>query len=559
MKKMVLVFLLLSLAGLNICIYLNSYYYNRAKKHVTPGMRIALLQKARRFCPTNDMVFYELGKSYFDLGMESLGIPGAAVPSFKQAAESFKRELRINPAFPYGHYYLGQSFLHLDLLSKEDGAGYIGEFRKAAMLAGDDHQIYRDVGQLFLSRWPNLSEEERRFTLDALNRTMARRDTEEIARFMEIWELNSKDYRIMDQVLPADASVYRQYAEFLGEKGLSLEQRHKYLSLAETLEFERAKRDYQLGENLLSRFQFQDAFVRLKLSLDRLRNIRFYQNLHTEKPIDRSEYFGLLKSNLLGLARCRIEGGSAWEEFESYLLEYLALEDRAASVGELEIFLKDRGIISGAPGRSSSDPSRIALELLILFKQNKYREIIVFGRDLLRGFMVVPEAERPDYARVLLLIGDSLQKVDFLYDAGDFYQKALDIDPDNLEGLLKIRQNYVRLNAEQKLRELDRTIERLVAPSELSLGRFLLGKGRTYSRSLVFDGQNISIDLEFVGVKKEEPPIIAVFFNGLAVWEDAVREGRISLLLTTKAGENILRMKAINRPVSLGKFMYCHR
>ena len=263
MKKIVLLFLLLGAAGLSICVYMNSHYYYRAKKHIDPGRRIALLEKANRVCPTNDLAYYELGKSHLDLGMESLGISETAVPSLKQAVKSFRRGLRINPAHPYGHYYLGQSLLHLDLLSKEDGAGYADEFRKAAMLAGDDHQIFRDVGQLFLSRWSNLPEEERRFTLDVLNKTMARKDTGEIARLMAIWELNSQDYRIMDQILPADPTVYRQYADFIGEKGLSLEERHKYLSLAESLEVERAKRDFQLGENLLGLFQLQVASVRL--------------------------------------------------------------------------------------------------------------------------------------------------------------------------------------------------------------------------------------------------------------------------------------------------------
>lgn len=556
LKKIILLVLLLGMGAMSICIYSNYHYYYRARKHEDARQKIALLERSNKSCPTNDVVFYELGKSYFDLGIESIGQPGAGEASLKKALESFKMSIRLNPANPYSHLYLGQSLLHLDLLSLVNGSAYIDEFRKAAMLAGDDHQVYREVGRLFLSRWNDLAEKDRGFTLDVLKKTMAKKDSEEIARLMVIWELNSKDYGVMEKILPRDAGVYRQYADFLGEKSLSLEERHKYLSLAEYIDFDRARRDYQLGENLLNRYRLQDAFELLKRSLDRLKGIRFYQDLHTENSIDRSEYIGLLRSVFLGLAKCRIEAGADWKDYEDYLLEYLAREDNAAKVEELKTYLQERDVLSGGTERRPGRLSRLALELLIQFKQNRYREIIGFGRSLQESFMFVPESDKAAYVRVLQLIGDSLQKVDFLYDAGDTYQKALDVQPDNLEALLKIRQNHIRLNADQKTAEIDRTIEKLVAPREIRFDRLSLDKGRTLSRSLVFEGKNIRLGLQFGEIDKDEPPIVTLFFNHRVVWEDFVREKVVSIELATQVGENLLQVVPLNRPVALAGLVY---
>jgi hypothetical protein len=66
---------------------------------------------------------------------------------------------------------------------------------------------------------------------------------------MQIWDMNVKDYGVMEKILPEYAEIYRMYAQFLGEKSLSLTERHKILARAEFLEFEKAKGECYSGEN----------------------------------------------------------------------------------------------------------------------------------------------------------------------------------------------------------------------------------------------------------------------------------------------------------------------
>jgi hypothetical protein len=556
LKKIGFLIAIVILGALDIFVYLNSHLYYRAGREEDAKAKIALLERSNKFCSLNDLVFYELGKSYFDLGLMNLSNAAVSEASFRNSVQNLKKSVLINPASPFSHFYLGQSLLNLDLVNPGRDTEYYDEFRKAAMLAGDDSQIYNEVGRLFLSRWPELSDKDRNFTLDVLRKIMAKKDSKMITLILNIWELNVKDYEVMDKVLPSDAQIYRQYAEFLGEKSLSQEERHEYLAQAELLEFERARREFQSGETQLSPLQAEEALGLFKACQTRLLGIKFYQTLTGKNLIDRNEYDELLKFTWLNLAKCRIERGNELKDVVDELSQYLALEDRADNVDKLASYLRDRGIIPEKIEQNSGDLTRLAFELLLQFKQAKYREIINFGRDLQRSFVVVPEAKKRDYVRILLLVGDSLQKVDFLYDAGDIYQKALEVDADNLETLLRIRQNCGRLNEEKRLEETNRAIEKLETPGEVSFQSASINKGESFSSALVLDGRSVSLDLQFQPDEEGESPLISVFFNGRVVWEEYLKSRVISLTLETNSGKNILQIMPLNRNVMLSTLSY---
>lgn len=557
LRQIVLLFAIFVLGLLNIFIYWNSHLYYRAQKEDDDQKKIRLLEESNKLYPLNDLVFYELGKSYLDFGLMRLNDAAASESSFRKSVQNLRKSILINPASPFSHFYLGQSLLNLALFSSGKDTKFYDEFRKAALLSGDGSQIFNEVGRLFLSRWPELSPEDQNFTLEILRKVVGNKDQEKIALLLNIWELNAKDYQIIEKILPADAQVYRQYAEFLGEKSLFLEERHKYLALADILDFARAKSEFQSGEMQLGRFQTEEAFGHFKTSLDLLGGIRFYQASVVKDSISNSEYTDLLKSTLLDLAKCRIEEGAGLSEVVTYLSQYLSLEDRTAKIGELERYLRDRGALPGKFDKSSNDLTRLAIELSFQFKQTKFREIVNFGRELEKSFVVVPEAKKQDYVRILLLVGDSYQKVDFLYDAGDIYQKALDIGPNNLETLLRIRNNSDRLNEDKKLEEINKVIEKLMAPKEINLQSLRLNKGEMFSRSLILDGQSVVLDLQFQTDEKSEAPLISVFFNNRVVWDDYLKDSAIiSLPLETKAGDNALQIIPINLPISLTKLTY---
>ncbi len=373
---------------------------------------------------------------------------------------------------------------------------------------------------------------------------------------MQTWEMNIKDYDIMEKILPEDPQIYRMYAKYLGEKSLPAEKRQRVLAYAEFMEFERAKSEHNAGENAYLYYQMKEAFNHFKFCLNILEKIKFYQSVTQQNHIDHMEFSELRKSVFLNLAKSHIEQGKELKEIEIYLWKYLALEDKVTAVSKLESFLRDRGLIGEKLNASFDNLDRLSFQLFLCFKQNRYRDIVRIGRLLQQSLVVVPEGKREAYVKVLQLVGDSFQKVDYIYDAGEFYQKALEVEPENLETLLRICQNYERLNEDEKIREIKERIDTLISPSERVFKNLIINKGRSFWHILALDGRKIILDFHFKDNLERITPLITIFFNGRVVWEDYFKDEVLSLPLESRVGKNYLEIVPVNRTVSLVKLAY---
>jgi tetratricopeptide (TPR) repeat protein len=562
MKALPRIFVVLGiivLGALNVSIYWNNTLYRKALKAEDKRERIRLLDRANGLCPINELVLYEIGKSYFELGLEDLAQPEVSRRDFQRAVQYLRQSVQVNPASPYAHFYLGQSLLRLGASPASKEIEAYGELRKAIALGGNDSRISFEVGQLFFSRWPQLSPDDRDLTLKILKQVLARGDPAQAVVVMSIWEMNVADPTVMIKILPADASIYRLYAGFLGERSLFLQERQQVLAQAERLDFVSAQREYQRSQVALFRSRFQEGRDALQSGLNLLQGIRFYQKLANQDLIDLDEFTDLLRSISLGLATCRMAGGEAFEGFEHDLLRYLALEDRPKEISGLENLLESRGFIEAKLGSKFDDMRRLAFEMLLYFKQMRYSEIVEVGRKLSHSVAIVPGDEKREYAEVLRLIGDSYQKIDYLYDAGDLYQKALEMYPGDIETLLHIRQNYDRLNEDKKVRDIDSVIGKLETPREIVAAALRLERGGAFNRRLVFGRRKVTFDFLFAPVGKNWPAagsLIAINLNGRVVREDFVKEGLLSLDVETDAGENDLQILPVNGPVVLTKLSW---
>jgi len=569
-KKIILWVAVIVFGIVNILIHGNISLYNKSGRIENGEQKIKILKRANRIYSFNDLVFYELGKAYFDLSIQELTNKAVSEAYLRKSIESFTHSIKINPASFFGHFYLAQSLLYMTYLSPSFGTNYYDEYKKAALLAGHNSQIFFEVGKIFLSKWTELPDGDREFTFEILRKIASKREEDKLLALMQVWDLNVREYTLMEEILPEDAEVYRLYAKFLGEKSLSIEIRQNMLARAEFMEFERAKREFRSGESELLYFRLKEAVEHFKYCLTILERTTFYQNLTQEKLINNLEFHELNKLTALNLARCLIEQGKELKDAQGYLRMYLMLEDEVAAIGELESYLRSRGLIEEKMEKGFNDLESLAFQIFLNFKQNRYRHIMRVGQLLRESFIIVPEMGKANYVEILQFVADSYRKADYIYDALEFYQKALEIEPENLTTLLKIRQNFERLNDEVKIRETDERLAQLLAPKEIVLEDFLVDKGQRFSRFLILDGSKINLDLHFKEVKESGlQPMISVFFNGQVVWEDYLKNKKeeieeeekskgedevnrvISLFLKSEVGKNELAIVPMNRPVSL--------
>jgi tetratricopeptide (TPR) repeat protein len=259
----------------------------------------------------------------------------------------------------------------------------------------------------------------------------------------------------------------------------------------------------------------------------------------------------------LNSAKSILGKGEGLTEARESLMNYLSLEDKVALLNDLEAYLIYQGSIEEELGSDFEDLDRLSFQLLLYFKQNRYRDIVRMGDLLKQSFMVVPEAQREKYVEILQIIGDAYHRVNQLYDSSEFYAKALEVDPNNLQTLLRARQNYERLNEDVKVLEISAIIEELLSPSEIDLSTEPpIRKREEYSRSVILEGQDIILHLQFQKDWDDRPPLVFIEFNGNVVLEEYLDYENVSLPLNSYIGENVVRVRAINRPITLLRLQY---
>jgi tetratricopeptide (TPR) repeat protein len=550
MKK-ALILAVLGLLGIAaIGSYANIHlYYRSTALTEDPAARIRLLEKANTFFPWSALVHFELGKAYFDRGIEDIGNVDRRDADLRSSFASFERSLRLDPGALQTHFQFAQSLLYMAYLSLPAPVSYFEEYKKAALLTGHNSQIFYEVGKVLLSRWTGLSPSERVFTRDILKRMLAQKDKEKLAGVLQVWDMNSRDYALMDAILPEDAAVLRIYSGFLGEKGLSLEARHAALARAEHLEFTAAERESEAGQRALDSFRTAEAIEDFSACLKILGNIKFYQSLAGEKLIAPEEYAGLLRSTYLNLAKCRIEETRSLDSAEPDLEAYLSMEDRTSAVGELETFLKERNILPAEPALNAKDLKALVFQLRLSFRQNRYRDITRFGASLEQGLVFVPEAMRADLLETFEIIGDAFQKLDYIYEAERFYDKALDGRPGSFALLLKIRKGYERLNDDDGLRKVDEAIRAVLSPGEQVFSGAAVPKGTERAFPLVLEAGRIALDLSFAAPGEEPGPVASLEFNGRVVWEDRIGPAGCTVNAESVTGANRLVLGAVSAEI----------
>ena len=552
-KRLIFVIVLIFIGLTDIFIYWNSHLYYKARRIGNAERKVQTLQRAYSVLPFNDLVYHELGKVYFEIATEDIANSEQRDANLQKSIQSFIRSIKLNPGYYQPHFHLAKSLMYQSYFSDVDIDIY-DEYKKAANLTSFDRKAYFEVGRIFLSNWPDLSEQDRRFVVRILRDGID--SQEKLLNILQIWAINFTDYDFMEQILPREPDSLRLYAQFLGERGLSLEERQNKLARAEYLEFNSAKDGFIRGERAYRSYRMKDALSRYQFSMDMLMRIKFFQNLTDQKLIDHSKFKDLQKLLYLGLAKTFIQLSRSLDEAKAYLHSYLELEEDAAKLDELESYLKQRNLLSDEADFDAKDINPFYFQIILDFKLSRFRGIVKKVVGLTENFISPPEVFKKDWVKLLQIIGDSNQKVDFMYDAEKFYNKALEIEPYNLETLYSMRKNYVKLNDIEKAGEVDKKIENLLAPKDIVIENSLIPKGRVFQYSFILDGKKIYLSLHFQGRQSKNMPLVTISLNDKVIWENYLEGEIFSFTANSTVGMNTLKIVPVSQAVQLQKIEY---
>jgi len=556
-KRLLILTAIIAMGAADIAIYRNFRLYRRAvRSGAVGGYLVAALERANRVFPFNETVRFELGQARFDLAMDNVEDARARDAGLDASVDDFEHSLRLNPASARVQFQYAQALLYRSYFTPSDRTRVYEEYKKAARLTGHNAPTYFEVGRILLSQWPSLGEADRTFALEMLKTVLRQPEKGRLATVLQIWDLSVKDFGVMTRILPENAGAWRQYAQFLGEKDLSPEERRRAMAKAEVLDFETARREFEQGDRLFQFYRFEDAFNRFQWCLGILKGIRFYQDLAGEKTIEPAGYAVLLKTTYLNMAKCRLEAGKPFDDALPLLRSYLDAEEEAAALEDLETFLRERGLVGDNLSAGAKDYRLFAFHVLLAFKQSRYRDIIQVGMDMQRGVLVVPESSKEDYAKILELVGDSYQKLDYLYESNGFYERALAQASDELTVLLKLRRNRERLNEEAAVRDADLRIARLLTPGETEAAERPVERGRPFVKALKSDGSDLTLEIALQPGTPGLIPLLSVIWNDHVVWEGLVHAATVRVGVPSRLGMNSLTLVPVNLPVVISKISW---
>ena len=314
--RFLITLILIIIAAACVVIFGSDYFYNQSLNKDEEELKIELLERAKKLNWGNEKVYAELGKIYFDLGLESLGRDENASDFLKKSVDYLAQALRINP---FNHIYqlnYSQSLQYWETYtgSAPTQENLLERYKKAAALSGDNIDVLYETSKVLMTQWKAISPDERQYMINVLQGILEGRRTDRLNELLNIWILNSGDYEVMSQIIPDNSNYLRRYAKFLGERSLSLEERRKVLARSEYWDFIVAKQEYGLGESSLQFLRIEEAQKHLGSSRRLLQNIKFYQDLSGDEYIDQKEYQSLWYLSGLNLAKAKLEDGAGLDE-----------------------------------------------------------------------------------------------------------------------------------------------------------------------------------------------------------------------------------------------------
>lgn len=555
MKKTLVTAALVVGAGMCILLYFSAHdTFKAADPNLDSQARLRSLRRAEQLYPWNEDSFEQEGIALLSRGMDNMADFPSAQADILGAYQSLRQALRLDPGSAMAHFYYAKTLNLMKYLGQEGEGSSFQEFQNAALLAGPNRQLSKAIGMALLSQWGALSAEEKQFAEDLMKRALDNQDEAGFREVLYLWDLNIHDYAVMENLTPESPVLLRLYAQFLGEKSLSLEARHKALARAESLDYDRAWKDYEAAQNLAKYGQTSDVVERLLSCLGTLKQIRFFAFLAKNESVgvDIEKKSTLVMTASLELAKARLEATRKLDEAQEPLRTYLAMENNFNQVTDLESYLKDLRIIPEKEGELSfRDIPQLSFEIYLMFKLHKYRQIIALGSQLQRTLLAPEPAVRKDLSEIFQLVGDSYLKLDFVYESEAFYEKALELTPQNVEVLFRLKRYYERRNDLDEIQDVDRRLAHLLSAGQVSPQARTISKGGTFDQPLLLNlnQKRVRLEFKFAALPENSRPLVGVYLNDRVYWEDYLKEPSLVLDLDCQEGINKLQVSAVNGPL----------
>lgn len=541
---------------LEIILYLNLRWLSLAREEiVNDQVRLKTLNRAQKLLPLNDEVHLELGKWWLIQAQRPQVSYEDRVEGLRKAMNYLVQAIRLNPGSYQAHFYLAQVGQILRF-EQEIAFNPIEEFKKAASLTTYNEGVYYQAGRILFSLWKELSAGDKDLTLQLLANVITPNNPERLEEILPIWEYNGGSEEVLNRILPRDARMYRVVADYLARRGIKHKLRLIKLAQAEKMEFDRARRLYYQALNLAKLSKFKRAEQAFKEAHGLFQRIRFYQTLIDEKLIEEEDYANLVRELKRNIAFLRLSRGEDLSSVRTFLQSYVSDENDVTALEDFIEYLHQRMTIQGSRISSEENFLMFYFEALIDYKKGAYSQLIekirtqeIFLQDNTENF---PE----EVADLWQMMAESYLNLDFVYDALEYYERALVVKPKDIPILLGLTRVYERLNREDKREEVNLLISQIIKEREENFKPVNLLPGKVNNFQVVASGTSGYLKIVFELAESKIKPLVGIAVNNRVISEGFMEVPEIELEANFKVGSNQVEITSYNMGIRCLKIRF---
>lgn len=460
------------------------------------------------FCPIDTYPFYRYGfmklKSYIKNRNEI---------DIEESILFLKKSIDRNLLYYNTYQSLGKAYFSQNKPGTDFFERGLKAFKRATFIRKTNIQLNTDTLKLYLSMWPLLKEEDKKFAFNLMGKTIKRVNKNDFLSVLEIWSLYSKDADFLKKNLAKRPEFYLYAVNNLEKAELFLNLRQEFLSNFEAFTL----------INTWKKFDKIDRSSIKKLqNLKRVLNYRIkgYYKIIKNSGFKEKNYLELKKELNLSILKI-LFSKKMWQKdsktisrIETSIYSYL---ENSSSFSDLEEFYD---FLERMKYFEINSLKSFYIKELINFKLGQFGTMINSIVNFKQSISYIKKENIRDYCDILLLLSDACTSSRLMIQGNLILKDIEKISP----GLI---DTYFR-----KMK-----IEKIIGPEQNENKEELIEKARQYeiiknSRFINIDKQNVrklvyfyddnEIIIKFDNSIKDRLKtfhVLQVFVNGIITYE----------------------------------------
>ena len=461
------------------------------------------------FCPIDAYPFYRYGfmkfKSY---------IKNKNKIDIDESILFFKKSIDRNLLYYNTYQALGKAYFSKNMPGTDFFEKGLKAFKRATFIRKTNIQLNLDTLRLYLSMWPLLKEEDKKFAFNLMGKTIRRVNKNNFLSILEIWSLYSKDINLLKRNLAKRPEFYLYTANRLEKAELFLNLRQEFLS------------DYEVFTliNIWKKFDKTDRSSIKKLqSLRRGLNssIKGYYKIIKNPGFKKKNYLELKKELNLSILKI-LFSKKMWQrdsktisKIEEGIFSYL---ENSSSFSDLEEFYD---FLENMKYFEINSLKSFYIKQLINFKLGQFGTMINSIGNFKLSVSYIKEENIRDYCDILLLLSDACISSRLMIQGNLVLKDIEKISPGLIDTYLRKMKIEKVIGPEQNENK-EELIEKTKQYEIIKNSRFI-NIGKKNVRKIVYFYDENEIIIKFDNSIKDRLKtfhILQVFVNGIITYEN---------------------------------------